>query len=65
MEGSSRLSKLGEISANFPLNEISANFPLNVTVQYHNIVQFEISEFLNMIFKQQNTSVNVLSQNMP
>ena len=53
----SRVSKLGEISDN--------TF-LNITVKYQNIAQFEISGFLNMTFKQQNTicrfsSVNVLS----
>ena len=52
-----RLSKLGEISD---------NFFLNITVKHQNIAQFEISRFLNMTFKQQNTicrfsPVNVLS----
>ena len=46
-----RLSKLGEISD---------NFFLNITINYQNIAQFEISGFLNMTFKQQNTTCRLV-----
>ena len=54
------MTRLGKV------DEISDNFFQNITVKYQNIAQFEISGFLNMTFKQQNTicrfsSVDVLS----